>query len=304
MATDGEALTLSVEEAAVYDRQIRLWGADAQQRMSTSRVLVLGRVRSNLGNELIKNICLAGVSSIILCSVNDVQGQGFLGDSLDEVRNSVQDINRFVKVEILEGEEAAANAVESSTAVCLVGFDSLPSIMSIAKSCRKGGIGLFVGECIGLFGAAYFDLGVRSYAEEDKDSGKLIQKVIDYPSYADTFDDTGVPKAPKTPGAIALGEMLRLKSNSSEDVEELTVSYARAVAETYERTGVGGKQRHSEQHLRSFAHAARTEVPPVSAIVGGIYGREVIKYLTGKDEPLNNLFFFDAIRSAGIVECM
>jgi len=141
MATDGEALTLSVEEAAVYDRQIRLWGADAQQRMSTSRVLVLGRVRSNLGNELIKNICLAGVSSIILCSVNDVQGQGFLGDSLDEVRNSVQDINRFVKVEILEGEEAAANAVESSTAVCLVGFDSLPSIMSIAKSCRKGGIG-------------------------------------------------------------------------------------------------------------------------------------------------------------------
>lgn len=82
------------------------------------------------------------------------------------------------------------------------------------------------------------------------------------------------------------------------------MSYARAVAETYERTGVGGKQRHSEQHLRSFAHAARTEVPPVSAIVGGIYGREVIKYLTGKDEPLNNLFFFDAIRSAGIVECM
>jgi len=81
---------------------------------------------------------------------------------------------------------------------------------------------LFVGECIGLFGAAYFDLGVRSYAEEDKDSGKLIQKVIDYPSYADTFDDTGVPKAPKTPGAIALGEMLRLKSNRLEksDMED------------------------------------------------------------------------------------
>ena len=33
---------LTAEEAAVYDRQLRVWGVEAQQRMRSSHVLVLG----------------------------------------------------------------------------------------------------------------------------------------------------------------------------------------------------------------------------------------------------------------------
>ena len=33
---------LTAEEAAVYDRQLRVWGVEAQQRMRSSKVLVLG----------------------------------------------------------------------------------------------------------------------------------------------------------------------------------------------------------------------------------------------------------------------
>ncbi|KAE8951297.1 hypothetical protein PR001_g33786, partial [Phytophthora rubi] len=53
------ATTFSAAEAAVYDRQMRMWGVEAQKRLQSSRVLVSGL--SALGSELVKNLVLAGV---------------------------------------------------------------------------------------------------------------------------------------------------------------------------------------------------------------------------------------------------
>ena len=56
--------TASEEETnKVYDRQIRLWGADAQRRIQASRVLFLGLGPANV--ELVKNLVLAGFSATI-----------------------------------------------------------------------------------------------------------------------------------------------------------------------------------------------------------------------------------------------
>ena len=44
--------TLTEREAAVYDRQIRLWGVEAQKRLQTSRILICGF--SGLGAEVAK----------------------------------------------------------------------------------------------------------------------------------------------------------------------------------------------------------------------------------------------------------
>lgn len=49
---------LSREEADRYDRQIRVWGAEAQGRIRDSVVFVAGL--SGLHPEVIKNIVLAG----------------------------------------------------------------------------------------------------------------------------------------------------------------------------------------------------------------------------------------------------
>lgn len=55
-----EATGLSAAEAAVYDRQMRLWGVDAQRRLQSAHVLVSGL--SALGSELVKNLVLSGMS--------------------------------------------------------------------------------------------------------------------------------------------------------------------------------------------------------------------------------------------------
>ncbi len=51
-------------EAQLYDRQIRLWGLDAQKRLRAARILVAGI--GGLGCEVAKNLVLAGVKSIKL----------------------------------------------------------------------------------------------------------------------------------------------------------------------------------------------------------------------------------------------
>eukprot|EP01116_Phalansterium_solitarium_P017229 TRINITY_DN4181_c1_g4_i2.p1 TRINITY_DN4181_c1_g4~~TRINITY_DN4181_c1_g4_i2.p1 ORF type:complete len:188 (-),score=35.86 TRINITY_DN4181_c1_g4_i2:31-594(-) len=62
---------LSEDEARLYDRQIRLWGVDAQQRMKQARVLVIGL--RGVTSEVCKNLVLAGVQHVTLLEPGTVE---------------------------------------------------------------------------------------------------------------------------------------------------------------------------------------------------------------------------------------
>jgi molybdopterin/thiamine biosynthesis adenylyltransferase len=53
-------MELSKTERDVYDRQIRLWGVDAQSKMTSSKLLVIGM--TGLAAEVCKNLILAGIN--------------------------------------------------------------------------------------------------------------------------------------------------------------------------------------------------------------------------------------------------
>ena len=65
---DGETTAtgsgLSADEIALYDRQIRLWGAQAQERIRSANILLVS-LRA-LGTEIAKNLTLAGISSLTI----------------------------------------------------------------------------------------------------------------------------------------------------------------------------------------------------------------------------------------------
>uniref|UniRef100_A0A804NLE7 THIF-type NAD/FAD binding fold domain-containing protein n=1 Tax=Zea mays TaxID=4577 RepID=A0A804NLE7_MAIZE len=61
---------LTAQETALYDRQIRVWGVDAQKRLSKAHVLVCGMNGTTI--EFCKNIVLAGVGSLSLMDDNVV----------------------------------------------------------------------------------------------------------------------------------------------------------------------------------------------------------------------------------------
>ena len=63
---------ITEDEAALYDRQLRLWGVEAQNRMRNSHVLLCGSFRG-ISTEVSKNIVLAGVGRVGLCDQGKVE---------------------------------------------------------------------------------------------------------------------------------------------------------------------------------------------------------------------------------------
>ncbi len=64
MTDSNEAGDLTEAEAQLYDRQIRLWGLEAQQRLRKSRVLLIGM--SPTGAEIVKNVILSGINAMTI----------------------------------------------------------------------------------------------------------------------------------------------------------------------------------------------------------------------------------------------
>ena len=102
---------INYEQSALYDRQIRLWGIEAQNRMRNSSAVV---GFTGLHCELIKNIVLAGVGVTIYDSKHvtmaDLSSNFFFtSDDIDTSRIDagvprVKEYNDFVKVEGIKND--------------------------------------------------------------------------------------------------------------------------------------------------------------------------------------------------------
>lgn len=55
---------LSKEETQLYDRQLRLWGVQSQQRLQQSKVALIGL--NAVQSEIAKNIILAGLNELTI----------------------------------------------------------------------------------------------------------------------------------------------------------------------------------------------------------------------------------------------
>jgi len=71
----------STDEIALYDRQIRLWGVQAQEKIRNAHILLVN-VKA-LGNEVAKNLVLAGIASLTvvdngIVTPDDLGAQFFL----------------------------------------------------------------------------------------------------------------------------------------------------------------------------------------------------------------------------------
>lgn len=73
---DSTTAGLSADEIALYDRQIRLWGAQAQERIRSANILLVS-LRA-LGTEIAKNLTLAGINSLTIVDDSPIT-EGDLG---------------------------------------------------------------------------------------------------------------------------------------------------------------------------------------------------------------------------------
>ncbi|WEW56630.1 E1 ubiquitin-activating protein aos1 [Emydomyces testavorans] len=111
---EGISNSISADEIALYDRQIRLWGVKAQEKIRTAKILLISL--KAIGNEIAKNLVLAGIGSLTILDdgiarEEDLGAQFFISE--DSIGQSVWDIpvdrfSRWTKANSFQRAEAAA----------------------------------------------------------------------------------------------------------------------------------------------------------------------------------------------------
>jgi len=175
VSTTGSA-NITEDEAQLYDRQIRLWGLDAQKRLRASRVLVAGL--RGLGCEVAKNLVLSGVKSLrvldggtlseedlesnFLCPVDKV-GSNRAETAVDRL----QQLNPMVEVSFDAGDvDAKPEEYFRDFDIVLVTCSPRDVLVRVNNLCHKNGVKFFAGDVHGFFGYSFMDLVEHEFVEE------------------------------------------------------------------------------------------------------------------------------------------
>ncbi|KAG5602497.1 hypothetical protein H5410_033867 [Solanum commersonii] len=268
MGKVGEELT--EQETAIYDRQIRVWGVDAQRRLSKSHIFVSGLKGTVI--EFCKNTVLAGVGSLTLNDdrlvTEELLSANFLvppdenvtrGKSLAELCcESLKDFNPMVSVSVEKGDLANFDVefFQKFDAV-VISCCSLLTKKSVNAKCRNL---------------------PRRVAFYTKKKEETIECQLQYPSFEEAI---AVPwrSLPKRTSKLYFAmrvlerfEVLEKRNPQDTSADDLP-NVLKLRKELCETQCINESQ--IPVPLLQRLLAARVEFPPVCAIIGGVLGQEV-----------------------------
>ncbi|GMJ13684.1 SUMO activating enzyme 1B, ARABIDOPSIS THALIANA SUMO ACTIVATING ENZYME 1B [Hibiscus trionum] len=314
-----EGQELTEQETALYDRQIRLWGADAQRRLRKSHILVYGMTGTVA--EFCKNIVLAGVHSVTLVDERVVTEESlsanflilpdenlYHGKTLAELCcDSLKEFNPMVHVAAEKGDilTFGVEFFEKFDAVIL-SCCSLRKKKWINQKCRKLSkpVAFYTVECRGSCGEIFVDLQDYKYSKL-KRLDETIECRIEYPSFEEAISvpwralPRRVSKLYFAMRVIEQFEYVEGRDPGQTIIDDLPgiLKLRKELCETNSLNESQIADALLERLVRDT-----TEYPPICAIIGGILGQEVIKAISGKGDPLKNFFLFDAMDGKGLIE--
>lgn len=194
-----------------YDRQIRIWGAEGQQRLEHARIALLNC--SPTGSETLKNLVLGGIASFTIVDGNKVQprdlGNNFLVDAArlghsraQVVTDLLKEMNDSVSGSYVEDtpEELLQNNPSFLEGFDLVIATQMPEqqLLQLDELCRAKGVKLLVVRSYGLMGYMRVSLPEHVVIESKPDSQvDDLRLTCPWPAlleYAYSFDLAAVDK--------------------------------------------------------------------------------------------------------------
>ncbi|KAF8244755.1 hypothetical protein K440DRAFT_608986 [Wilcoxina mikolae CBS 423.85] len=164
---------ISADEVALYDRQIRLWGMEAQARMRNANILIIN-MRA-LANEVAKNLVLAGIGSLTILDPDvveedDLGAQFFISEEhvgINRAKAAVPAIQRLnprvlVHADTERIQDKPVEFFKNFDIVIATDMD-LDSMLLINDATRKWNIGFYAGATYGLYGFIFADLISHSF---------------------------------------------------------------------------------------------------------------------------------------------
>ncbi|KAJ3064312.1 SUMO-activating enzyme subunit 1 [Podochytrium sp. JEL0797] len=292
------ASAMDEDEMALYDRQIRLWGLEAQTRMRTSRILIAGV--TGIANEICKNLVLAGVGNVSLLDHTIVDehhlGAQFLLAKEDIGKNiaesaapRIRNLNPRVHLETIAKnlDDMSNNFFAAFDLVIVCAKVSVSTLTRINTICRDQNIKFISTAVFGMSGYMFADL--------------LDYEYVDLATAMTTRFGGMKPKLLKRVAPIYFGLQLlwefeakrdRLPApDSKSDAQILLGMRTEYIASTGGDSAVMNALL-TPQVVSGLAQQAQLELMPVCAIVGGIASQDVLNILAGKEVDVCNFFCF------------
>ncbi|CAM9857878.1 unnamed protein product [Pylaiella littoralis] len=306
-ASDGGDEYMNEDASEQYDRQIRLWGVEAQQRMSGSRVLFAGI--NGVTAEGCKNLLLAGVSATLqdeaVAQPSDV-GANFLLDGQDVGKNRAEasagrakELNRLASVssETRSLGDLPDDFFQAFRVVVLSGVAPAQR-RRVSTLCRKFGAAFYIVETFGYDGFLFCDLGPKHTYRREVGQNLSDPFDMEFPSLAEASevqwvslkDRWGPPPRPFVVAqVIALFQETFGRRPLAKDASEFSSVLNGALEKNGLPVDFLGE---SAEAATAVCATAAAEISPVCAILGGILGQEVIKAISGKGAPACNCVAF------------
>lgn len=290
-----------------YDRQVRLWGAESQQKMMESRVLYIHV--TGVTAEILKNLALAGIKATI-CDTRPTSEMAphFFTPTQPEKRLKYESVAHAVQplVEemnpLLEGcpvlQKNVPDVMEEDLtefAVIVASQIPLEEAVRLSKLAKQLKRKFYLVDCFGWNGGALMDLGEDlTYRPEQ---GKTLLDPVTLSNYTSLEELVKVPlnecvnRFHKIPPPVYLQYRCLLEYEAKkghfpggEQVFDDTVwpDYLESQKVTV-----------PEETLSAWGKAGMAQLAPVCAVLGGMLGNEIIKVISGKGEPANNTILFD-----------
>ncbi|KAF8527508.1 hypothetical protein BU17DRAFT_81694 [Hysterangium stoloniferum] len=316
---------ITEDEAALYDRQIRLWGLEAQQRMRNATICVINL--RGVATELIKNIVLAGIGSLIVVDPKDVSeedlGAGFFFREDDigkkrvaAARAGIEGLNPLVVVETISNLTLLDwdTLLQRVDIVCLTD-GSRQDLTRYNDICRWHNKPFYAGGSYGLTGYIFSDLLTHEYISQDRspnaEQGKTSKHCVEYPSFTEAMKHnwrTLTRKQARNQNAELIFSIYaiwsyELQHNTLPSAGTPLKDFTSLINSQASSAGIQPQvlRSLSFQQFETLAHTAAFEFSPVCAVLGGLLGQDVLKALGGRDPPIANLFVFDGQTGSGAV---
>jgi len=316
-------MAISEGEVAVYDRQLRLWGVQAQQRLLKARVLIWGLDGNAV--EVAKNLVLAGVSLVIrdhrladqaAMSFNYFLRPEDIGKSRAEsAAQRIQEMNPLCSVSALTSTPQEAKLHEE-----LKDFDFVlvgPAVLAwdmklfrdVSSVCRELRVCFAMTAACGEIAFFFSDLGEHTVQEYSSAQGagpgeetkKKEPETVSFPSFLDWLACKPSDMQRSVDGSILLFALFFafLSEGGGEPKPEAATKFqdfCRDVAKcTVKIDGI--------EELKDAYHLFFMEpLIHVASIVAGLLSQEVIKAITKRDLPLLNCVCFNANTGCALVE--
>ncbi|XP_065223338.1 SUMO-activating enzyme subunit 1 [Planococcus citri] len=298
-ASDQNSIT--EEEAELYDRQIRLWGANVQRSLRNTRVLVIGM--KGVAGEVCKNLILSGVKSVTMMdhenvSKSDLHSQYLLHpESVGENRakaslKAAQVLNPNVKVtaETSSPLELKVSYYSNFDVVCATS-QSNNVYVCLNDICKLYQIKFYCGDSFGMFG----------YLFEDLNDGKTAEKTRNATSFQTAVALKWIPKTSakkrkqEDPSYVIFKILSEFRTvngrNPSRDVQN---DYQQLLES---RTSILKKlDLESDILPLEYLENIYGEYGPTCSIIGGMIAQQVVKSLSKEEPSSSYIYFFNHLR--------